>query len=304
MQRERIGIDLGGTKTEIIVLAENGVKWRKRSPTPASSSQAITDNIASLVREAWRVAPAAPVGIAMPGAITAQGLVKNSNTVCLNGKPFQREVEQALACPVRMMNDANCFTLSEAVDGAAMDVATVWGVIIGTGVGGGLVIDKKLLQGANAIAGEWGHNALCLRAPRAGDSPRRCYCGKTDCVETYLCGKGLSQTCQEMYGWSADGWQLAAAIEQGDARARQLLSFYAEQMAASLAVMINIVDPDKIVLGGGLSNLPQLADAVQSRLPGYVFSPTIATRVVSNKHGDASGVRGAAWLWPGTDGII
>ncbi|HEY9032975.1 MAG TPA: ROK family protein [Pseudomonadales bacterium] len=297
MGSNRIGIDLGGSKTEIIVLRGTRIFWRKRVATPSGSYPAMLDCLAELVNEARQLAPGAPVGIGMPGAL-CDGRVKNANTVCLNGQAFQQDIEARLGGPVRIMNDANCFALSEAIDGAGEDGEVVFGVILGTGVGGALVVNKQVLHGANAIAGEWGHNALCRRAPVTGGNSRVCYCGRKDCVETWLSGAGLAQTFLESCGEAVSGEQLSRRLAAGDSQAQQVFRLYVEQLAASLAVVINIADPDIIVLGGGLSQLPDLAEAVEARLPDYVFSPTLRSRVLGNRHGDASGVRGAAWLWP------
>ena len=298
MAAARIGIDLGGSKTEIIILSETQIIWRKREPTPAASYAAILRLIVNLVQQARAIAPAASVGVGMPGAVTDQGRIKNANTVCLNGQPFRHDLEKSLACDVRVMNDANCFALSEAIDGAASADPVVFAVIIGTGVGGGLVINRQLLEGRNRIAGEWGHNPLCKRASRSATAMRRCYCGKNDCVETFLSGAGLQQSSQELLGETISGIEISHRLKVADHKAQRLMALYAEQLAASLAVVINIVDPHVVVLGGGLSNLPGIAAEVQQYLPRYVFSDTVKTRIVVNHHGDSSGVRGAAWLWP------
>lgn len=293
-----IGLDLGGTKTEVIVLDDHQAVFRHRVATPATDYTAILHTLAGLVREAdsYCQGEAASIGLGMPGAITDTGLVKNSNTVCLNGKPLPADLAALLQRPLKVMNDANCFALSEAVDGAAAGAELVFGVIIGTGVGGAVVISQQVLVGANSIAGEWGHTPLPLTAPRAGTDSRRCYCGKRDCVETYLCGAGLRRSFMAISGRDADAQTIAALAQQGDAQAQQVLALYQAQLAAALAVVINILDPQVIVLGGGLSNLPGLADAVEARLGDYVFSDTVKTRVVRNRYGDSSGVRGAAWV--------
>jgi fructokinase len=295
----RLGIDLGGTKIEVIVLEQGIEAFRKRIPTPAHSYPEIIKAIAALIVECrQQFGSGLSVGIGMPGALTADGLVKNSNTVCMNGKPFQQDLEMALQQSVRIMNDANCFTLSESVDGAAANGNAVFGVILGTGVGGGIVIQKSPLLGCNSIAGEWGHNPLPSTAPRISTENRLCYCGKVNCVETFLCGKGLAQTYFEMTGVQATSTAIGQLAQQQDAEAIKACCIYTQQLAASLATVINVLDPDVIVLGGGVSNLPMLAENTQALLPQYVFSNVVNTRVVRNQHGDSSGVRGAAWLWP------
>lgn len=295
----RLGIDLGGTKTEVIVLADGQEILRRRVPTPSASYDAIVATIASLVRECRDAyGQQIPVGIGMPGALTDDGRVKNSNTVCVNGQPFRRDIENLLGGPVRIMNDANCFALSEAVDGAGADADVVFGVILGTGVGGGVVIGRQILNGCNSIGGEWGHNPLSPRSPRARTTARRCYCGKDDCIETFLCGKGLAQTWREMTGREHSAPEIGDLLRAGESEAEAVYSIYQHQLAACLATVINVLDPHVIVLGGGVSGLPGLAGKVQALLPLYVFSDVVKTRVLANCHGDSSGVRGAAWLWP------
>lgn len=267
----RIGIDLGGTKTEAITLEAGGREvFRKRVPTPRGDYEATLKTIASLVAEAGE----GTVGVGIPGALShATGLVKNANSTWLIGKPLQQDLERVLGREVRIANDANCFALSEATDGAAAGAEVVFGVILGTGVGGGIVVRGRIVEGANAIAGEWGHNPLPL--PRAEDMPLRpCYCGRAGCIETYLSGPALER----------DGGEPA-------------LDLYCERLARALAGVINILDPDVIVLGGGVSNIARLYDQVPKLWPRHVFSDHIATRLLPPRHGDSSGVRGAAWLW-------
>jgi fructokinase len=267
----RIGIDLGGTKTEALALDAHGREtFRKRVPTPRGDYRATLKTIASLVEEAGE----GSVGVGIPGALSqATGLVKNANSTWLIGKPLKQDLERALGREVRLANDANCFALSEARDGAGEGAEVVFGVILGTGVGGGVVVRGRLLGGANAIAGEWGHTPLPL--PRAEDLPLRpCYCGREGCIETYLSGPALER----------DGGEAA-------------LDPYCERLARALAGVINILDPDVIVLGGGVSNIARLYDEVPKLWPRYVFSDHVATRLLPPKHGDSSGVRGAAWLW-------
>ncbi len=295
----RLGIDLGGTKIEVIVLQGSIELYRKRIPTPAESYPEIIKCIAHLVMECKEnFGPALSIGIGMPGALTTEGRVKNSNTVCVNDQPFLKDIETALQQNVRIMNDANCFALSEAVDGAAAGKEVVFGVILGTGVGGGIVMQQKPLIGCNSIAGEWGHNPLPVTAPRINATQRMCYCGKYDCVETYLCAKGLMQTYHEKTGFNHASKEISELIKQHDAGALDAYELYQHQLSASLATVINVLDPDVIVLGGGVSGLPGLAEKTQALLPLYVFSDVVNTLVVLNMHGDSSGVRGAAWLWP------
>lgn len=303
MPELRAGIDLGGTKIEVIVLDASEEVFRQRASTPSTSYVNILQALFDL-HQAAKVALAVSdlkLGIAMPGSFTDDGLVKNANTCCLNGQPFQKDLEMLLGQPVAVMNDANLFALSEAVDGAAANASVVFGLILGTGVGGGLIINKNIVQGVNRIAGEWGHNALSAGSPVSSRLPRPCYCGLTNCVETYLSGAGLLQTYLELKREDAEAEALSVEMlvdleVKGDVAAKKALQLYSLQVAAAVATVINIVDPDVIVLGGGLSNLAHLAERVQSQLLPFVFSDTIKTAVVSNKFGDSSGVRGAAWL--------
>ena len=267
----RIGIDLGGTKTEAIALDAAGRElFRKRVPTPRGDYQATLKTIAALVEEAGP----GSVGVGIPGALShATGLVKNANSTWLIGKPLKEDLERVLGREVRIANDANCFALSEATDGAGAGAEVVFGVILGTGVGGGIAVRGRVLEGANSIAGEWGHNPLPL--PRAEDLPLRpCYCGRQGCIETYLCGPALER----------DGGEAA-------------LDLYCERLARALAGVINILDPEVIVLGGGVSNVARLYDNVPRLWTRYVFSDRVATRLAPPRHGDSSGVRGAARLW-------
>ena len=295
----RIGLDVGGTKIELVALADDGtVAHRQRVATPRGDYVATLRVIAELVHRAERaLGRSASVGIGMPGTISpATGVVKNANSVWLNGQAFHRDLEQALARPVRLANDANCFALSEASDGSAAGAAIVFGVIVGTGTGGGLVVHGRPLTGANAIAGEWGHNPL----PWPDDEERPgppCYCGRFGCIETYLSGPGLSRDHACATGETLTAVEIAARAERGDAGAAASLERYAGRMARALATVINIVDPDVIVLGGGMSNISRLYTRVPELLPAFVFSDHVATRIVPPLHGDASGVRGAAWLW-------
>lgn len=295
----RVGIDLGGTKIEAVALAETGGEpSRQRVPTPQSYDGTVEAirRLVTMLDEEFRTR--ASVGVGIPGTLSPEtGLVKNANSTWLIGRPLREDLETALSRPVRIMNDANCFSLSEATDGAAAGAAVVFGVILGTGVGGGLVVEGRCLEGPNRIAGEWGHNPLPGPEPWVKGAPA-CYCGRSGCIETYLSGPGLEQRHLEDTGERATTRELAERDGRGEVTARHSLDLYRDRLARGLAGVINVVDPDVIVLGGGMSNLPGLTDAVRERLPPYVFSDTLRTRILRNLHGDSSGVRGAAWLWP------
>jgi fructokinase len=277
----RIGIDLGGTKIEGIALDDSGAMLvRRRVATPQGDYRAIVEAVAALVRSIEaEIGRQCTVGVGMPGALSqVSGRVKNSNSTCLIGQPLQGHLEAALAREVRLANDANCFALSEAIDGAGRGVRVVFGVILGTGVGGGIVVDGRVLEGPNAIAGEWGHNPLPL--PSEDDLPLRpCYCGRAGCIETYLSGPALER-------------EYAVVGELAWVR-------YEARLARSLAGVINLLDPDVIVLGGGVSNVARLYTSVPRLWAAHVFSDHVTTRLEKPTHGDSSGVRGAAWLWGG-----
>jgi fructokinase len=296
----RIGIDLGGTKIEGLAIDHDGTeRIRKRIPAPRGDYEATLAAVATLVRDIEHEAGApATVGLGIPGTISpATGVVKNSNSTWLNGTPLADDLSRLLKRPIRFANDANCFALSEATDGAAAGGAIVFGVIVGTGTGGGVVIDGKVLVGANAIGGEWGHNPL--PGARGVESPGPpCYCGRTGCIETFLSGPGLARDFAEHGGSSAaTAEQIATRARSGDPAANAALARYEERMARALASIINVLDPDVIVLGGGLSNIDRLYDNVPRLWAPHVFSDMVTTRLVRAKHGDSSGVRGAAWLW-------
>jgi fructokinase len=295
----RIGVDIGGTKIEAIALApDGGILFRERLPTPRSY-QGTLDAVAALIGQLEReTGLRGPVGVGIPGTISpATGLVKNANSVWLNGRPFDRDLSDRLARPLRMTNDANCFALSEAVDGAGAGASSVFGVILGTGVGGGIVLEGRVLEGASGIAGEWGHNPLPW--PSAEELPGpKCFCGLAGCVETFCSGPGMERDHSNATGESASAEEIAERGARGDPVARATLSRHADRLTRSLAIVLNVLDPEVVVLGGGLSNIPDLAANVQRLLPRYVFTDQVATRVVINVHGDSSGVRGAAWLWP------
>ena len=293
----RIGVDLGGTKIEIAALDEEGREcFRRRIATPRDDYDATLAAIARLVQEAEEVVGSAPVGIGTPGAISpATGLMKNANSTWLIGRPLGDDLNRVLRRDVRIANDANCFALSEAVDGAAAGADVVFGVIIGTGTGGAIVIDRKVVVGANAIGGEWGHNAMPWPEPDEWPGPP-CYCGRSGCIETFLSGPGMSRDHNEATGQWVDAIEIAARAELGDRAAAATLERYCGRMARGLASIINVVDPDVIVLGGGLSNISRVYQRVPEMWGRHVFSDRIATKLVRAKFGDSSGVRGAAWL--------
>ena len=294
--RVRIGVDLGGTKIEAVALGSDGAMlWRERVATPKLSADAIYDAIAGLVERCEAsLGVSASVGIGTPGSLSPKsGLLRGSNTVVLNGQPVKQALASRLKREVRIANDANCFALSEAVDGAGKGAEIVFGVILGTGVGGGIVINGKVVNGLHAIAGEWGHNPLPW--PAADELPgTRCYCGKLGCIETWLSGPGIA-------AHFADGTTPTSEIvkrsDTEDRAAQAYLHCVEDRLARALATIINVLDPDVIVLGGGVSNIARLYDNVPKLLPRYVFSEFVDTKIKPNMHGDSSGVRGAAWLW-------
>jgi fructokinase len=299
----RIGIDLGGTKIEAIALAGDGAELgRHRVATPVN-------DYGATVRAVWRLVCAlesetgerGSVGVAMPGAVSpATGLVKNANSTCLIGHRLDADLESLLGRKVRLANDANCFALSEAVDGAGANADIVFGVIVGTGTGGGLVVNRRAVTGRNAIAGEWGHNPLPW--PAAWELPGpACYCGARGCIETYLSGPGLSRDFESATGRAMPAEEIAALAAGADADAEACLRRYEDRMARGLAHVINIIDPDVIILGGGLSNIRRLYDNVPGLWHRHVFSDRVDTPLLPPAHGDAGGARGAAWLWPAED---
>src|SRR5262245_53021956 len=295
----RIGVDLGGTKIEAVALDRDGrERARRRVPTPrdryALTLAAITTLVEGLERETGEPAR---VGIGMPGTLSpATGLVKNANSVWLNGRPLRQDLERLLHRPLRFANDANCFALSEARDGAGAGGRVVFGVILGTGTGGGIVVDGRVLTGPNAVAGEWGHNPLPW--PRADERPGpACYCGRSGCVETFLSGPGIARDHLAATGEALDTTTIAARAAEGDAPCETTLGRYEERLARALATVVNLLDPDVIVLGGGLSNLARLYHRVPEQWGAWVFSDRVDTPLRPPAHGDSSGVRGAAWLW-------
>lgn len=296
----RIGIDLGGTKIEGALISASGqIIEKKRTPTPredyAATLTAIRELVLSLEGHAGMPCT---VGIGIPGTICPDtGLVKNANSTWLNDQPFDQDLKTALGREVRMANDANCFALSEATDGAAAGAEIVFGVILGTGVGGGVVVHGRALTGLHQIAGEWGHNPL----PRmtADESPGHlCFCGRRGCIETFLGGPAFSAAFKASDGRALEATEIAQAAAQGDKSAARALNAYIDRLARALGSVINILDPDIVVLGGGLSNIAALYRDLPGVLPKYVFTTKVRTKIVPPMHGDSSGVRGAAWLWP------
>jgi fructokinase len=298
MSQHRIGIDLGGTKIEIIGLAPDGTAiHRHRIATPPGGYWPTVDAIAALVRATEaKLGITASVGIGIPGVISpATGLVKNANSTNLNGHPFDHDVAARLGRPVRVENDANCFALSEATDGAGAGHRLVFGIILGTGVGGGIAVDGRVHRGTHGVAGEWGHNPLPWLTPAEYPGPH-CWCGQYGCLETFVAGPALARDADGPDAHDASA--LPARAAAGDVHARAALDRHLDRLARGLAQVINLLDPDAIVLGGGLSNMDHLYAALPQLLPRHVFSDVIATPILKNRHGDSSGVRGAAWLWP------
>ena len=294
----RMGIDLGGTKTEVLVLdRRRQVAQRERFATPVGDYHGIIDSIAAAYQDArGRYGDELTLGIGLPGAISPRsGRLRNSNTRCLNGRAIRQDIEQRVQRPVRLENDANCFALSEALNGAGQGYRSVFGVIIGTGTGGGLVIDGRLLVGPHAISGEWGHNPLPWW--REEDGVPECYCGKRGCIETFLSGPGLARNFEARYAEARSSADIVAGAEQGDRACREMLALYCDQMARALAQVINIIDPHAIVFGGGMSNIDAIYPVLRERLGEYVFSDFVATPLLKAAHGDSSGVFGAALLW-------
>ncbi len=297
----RIGVDLGGTKTEALALDNAGRELRRvRVPTPQGDYAATVHNIVTLVRDLEReLGEQGSVGVGIPGTIVAStGLVKNANSTWLNGQPLQRDLSDALSREVRCANDANCFAISEATDGAGVGAEVVFGVILGTGCGGGLVVRGSLLTGPNGLSGEWGHTALPW--PNADEWPGpECYCGRRGCLETWISGTGFERDFERVSGRSLRGSEIVAGASAGDVEASAALNRLEDRIARGLSTIVNIVDPDVIVLGGGLSRIDHLyAGGIASRLRDYGFGGGVTTPIRRNLHGDSSGVRGAAWLWP------
>ena len=295
----RIGIDLGGTKIEILALDKHGQSLlRRRIATPQGDYMATVMAVAALVEECEQtVGRRGHVGIGIPGTESrTTGLIKNANSTCLIGKPLRRDLQAVLQREVRLANDANCFALSEAVDGAGQGAHCVFGIILGTGVGGGIVIDGKPLTGGNAIAGEWGHNPLPL--PENDDLPLpQCYCGRRGCIEAYLSGPALAADHSRHTGQDLNAQQIETSALAGDPSCQASLARHASRLGRALAGVINVLDPDVIVLGGGLSRMPHLYSCLPDYCRPHIFSDTFTTPILPPVHGDSSGVRGAAWLW-------
>ncbi|HUR95001.1 MAG TPA: ROK family protein [Gemmatimonadales bacterium] len=296
----QIGIDLGGTKIEAIGLeGQRLAAGRRRLATPreyAGTLDAIERLVLEIEAETGR---SATVGIGIPGVVGhATGLVKNANSTWLNGRPLLADLERRLARPVRLANDANCFTLSEAIDGAGREFETVFGVILGTGVGGGIAIRQRIHEGPNQIAGEWGHNPLPWMTDEERTDAAECYCGKVGCIETFLSGPAFEREHARVSGRQCSSEDIVRAAASHEPSALLSLERYVDRLARALASVLNLLDPDAVVLGGGMSNLPDLSSAVAAALPKYLFSDSAFTQIVLNVHGDSSGVRGAAWLWP------
>jgi len=295
----RLGIDLGGSKIELIAFDATGrERLRRRVPTPRNDYRATLAAIHALVMQSERELDATgSVGIGTPGSLSrATGKLRNSNSACLNGQLIVQDLETMLGRPVRIANDANCFALSEATNGAASGAEVVFGVILGTGVGAGIVVRGRALSGPNGIAGEWGHNSLPWPRPEELPGPP-CYCGKTGCIETFVSGPGLANDHRLATGASLETEIIVARAESGETACQSTLVRYEERLARALAHVVNVLDPDVIVLGGGLSNLDRLYENVPRLWSQYVFSDRVDTRLARNAHGDSSGVRGAAWLW-------
>ncbi len=298
--RFRIGIDLGGTKIEGAAIDACGsVRCRQRVVTPAQHYRGTIDAIIALISTIeQQIGTTAPVGIGIPGAVSPiTGLIKNANSTWLIGRPLQRDIENALGRSTRLANDANCFTLSEATDGAGAAMDTVFGIILGTGVGGGIAIRRQILAGANAIAGEWGHNPLPWPTPDEVPGPP-CWCGRSGCLETYLSGPALAADHRRHYRQTLSAPEIAEAAAAGDPECCATLERYMDRLARGLAAVINVVDPNAIVLGGGLSGISALYQQVPRLWTRYIFSDCVATPLLPPVHGASSGVRGAAWLWP------
>lgn len=305
MSKARIGVDLGGTKIECVALLADGeVALRRRCATPGARYEDVIHAIAGLVAEveAGVGQGRLSIGLGTPGSVSPfSGLLRNSNAVHMNGRPFAADLAAALeGRPLRIENDANCFAMSEAADGAAAGARIVFGVIIGSGVGGGLVVDGKVLSGANGVAGEWGHNKL--PGPNAEETAAPpCWCGRQGCLETWLSGRAMAADHLRHTGAEASAAEIAALAAGDDAAAKATLARYADRLGRACASVVNLIDPDVIVLGGGVSNITGLPEMAAEAMRAHVFSDDIVTRIVANRHGDSSGVRGAAWLWPVED---
>jgi fructokinase len=293
----RLGVDVGGTKIEVVALGAAGAELlRRRVPSPQGDYRATVEAVVGLVRQAERdIAQTGSVGVGIPGTIsTATGLVKNANSTWLIGKPLGHDLSVALAREVRLANDANCFALSEAADGAAAGAQTVFGAILGTGVGGGVVVQGQILGGAHGIGGEWGHNPLPAMTAEESVDARPCYCGKTNCIESWCSGPAMAKEFFQRTGRQILPAEIAASTGTEE---RAMIARLTDRLARSLATVMNLIDPDAIVLGGGLSNIESLYRDLPPLVERHAFTPEGPPRIVKNRHGDSSGVRGAAWLW-------
>jgi len=297
----KLGVDLGGTKIEVAAIDQAGrFLWRERLSTPSGDYRAIIDTIKQLLDEvtnALNLEGRLPVGIATPGSITKSGVMKNCNSVVLNGKPLLGDLKDYLQRPVRIMNDANCFALSESASGVASNYGDTFGVIIGTGVGGGLIINNAVLSGVNGIGGEWGHNLMPGLGEHFVDEQHHCYCGRINCIETYLSGSGLSAIHHRLHAKWLSAKDISQSALRGDTQSQGVLDEYSEKLAMALSQVINIVDPACVVLGGGLSNIDYLYQSVPQLWEKFIFSDQVNTCLLKAEHGDSSGIRRAAWLW-------
>ena len=294
----KIGIDLGGTKTEGILIDTNGKELERERIKTKKNYDGTIDGILSIVKNFENsFGDVESIGIGMPGAISSDSaLIKNANSIWLNGKPLKKDLEKILNRKINLENDANCFALSEAVDGGGKGFKVVFGVIIGTGTGGGIVIDHKVLQGRNNISGEWGHVTLPNRSDDEKKYVKDCYCGKNGCMETYVSGPGFASTFNLRFNKDYDSHKILEGLNENDPDCLFALRQYTDHLARGLSLVCNILDPDVIVLGGGMSNIDFIYENIDDALKKYVFTDTLHTQVVKNVHGDSSGVRGAAWL--------
>ncbi len=294
----KIGIDLGGTKTEAILIDHNGKELSRKRIKTEKNYQGTLIGIKSLVVEFEnKFGSVESIGIGMPGAVSADSsLVKNANSIWLNGQPLKKDLENQLDREINLENDANCFALSEAVDGAGKKYSVIFGVIIGTGVGGGIVVNKKVLQGINKIGGEWGHIPLSNQTDIEKQHSKKCYCGLSGCMETYVSGPGFASIFNSINNENFDSHQIIEGYYKEDNRCIEALINYVDHLARGLSLVVNILDPDVIVLGGGMSNIDYIYENINNELKNYVFSDILRTKVVKNFHGDSGGVRGAAWL--------
>ena len=293
----RLGLDIGGTKIEAVVLDDQGeTLYRQRYSTQKQSYEAFFHSVITAI-DAARAATthSLSIGLGIPGASATDGLIKNSNILVLNQQPFVQQLEQHFNMPVAVTNDANCFTLSEAIDGAGKGYGVVFGVILGTGCGGGLCVDNRLITGPNACAGEWGHNVLPHYHPEKDGESAQCYCGQTNCIESFISGSGLERQYAQLFSKHDKVPQIVARMNAGEEPVAALWDRYQDQIARALAGVVNTLDPDAIVIGGGVSNIPEIYDGLQARIAQYVFGKHCCTPILQARHGDSSGVRGAAW---------